>query len=143
MFHCKVLDSLVYIYKEASLYTAGLSAGTSLRVQVPTIFLTLGFCSCCSLHLEGPSHTSTYTDHPWSPFFGDPSLTLQGLLCFFNHVVAPYSTPSCNCPPVPATRETQVRSRVEKTPLEKSMATHSVFLPGESHGQRSLVGYSP
>ena len=23
------------------------------------------------------------------------------------------------------------------------MATHSVFLPGESHGQKSLVGYSP
>ena len=23
------------------------------------------------------------------------------------------------------------------------MATHSSFLPGESHGQRSLVGYSP
>ena len=23
------------------------------------------------------------------------------------------------------------------------MATHSVFLPEESHGQRSLVGYSP
>ena len=28
-------------------------------------------------------------------------------------------------------------------PLEKEMATRSVFLPGESHGQRSLVGYSP
>ena len=28
-------------------------------------------------------------------------------------------------------------------PLEESMATHSVFLPGESHGQRSLAGYSP
>ena len=28
-------------------------------------------------------------------------------------------------------------------PLEKGMATYSVFLPGESHGQRSLVGYSP
>ena len=27
--------------------------------------------------------------------------------------------------------------------LEKEMATHSVFLPGESHGQRNLVGYSP
>ena len=26
-------------------------------------------------------------------------------------------------------------------PLEWSMATHSSFLPGESHGQRSLVGY--
>ena len=23
------------------------------------------------------------------------------------------------------------------------MATHSVFLPGKSHGQRSLAGYSP
>ena len=23
------------------------------------------------------------------------------------------------------------------------MATHSIFLPGESHGQRSLVDYSP
>ena len=28
-------------------------------------------------------------------------------------------------------------------PLEKGMATHSVFLPGEFYGQRTLVGYSP
>ena len=27
-------------------------------------------------------------------------------------------------------------------PLEKGMATHSRILPGESHGQRSLVDYS-
>ena len=27
--------------------------------------------------------------------------------------------------------------------LEKGTATHSVFLPGESNEQRSLVGYSP
>ena len=27
--------------------------------------------------------------------------------------------------------------------LEEGMETHSVFLPGESHGQRSLAGYSP
>ena len=27
-------------------------------------------------------------------------------------------------------------------PLEEGMATTPVFLPGESHGQRSLVGYS-
>ena len=27
--------------------------------------------------------------------------------------------------------------------LEEGMAAHSIFLPGESHGQRSLVGYSP
>ena len=28
-------------------------------------------------------------------------------------------------------------------PLEKGMATHPVFLLGEFHRQRSLVGYSP
>ena len=28
-------------------------------------------------------------------------------------------------------------------PLEESRATHSIFLLGESHGQRSLEGYSP
>ena len=27
-------------------------------------------------------------------------------------------------------------------PLEKGMDTHPGFLPGEVHGQRSLVGYS-
>ena len=28
-------------------------------------------------------------------------------------------------------------------PLEEGMATHFSILDGESHGQRSLVGYSP
>ena len=27
--------------------------------------------------------------------------------------------------------------------MEQEMATHPVFLPGKSHGKRSLVGYSP
>ena len=46
-----------------------------------------------------------------------------------------------------------VQSLGREDRLEKGMATHSsilawripwtVFLPGESHGQRSLVGYSP
>ena len=27
-------------------------------------------------------------------------------------------------------------------PLQEEMAARSVFLPGESHGQRSLAGYS-
>lgn len=26
---------------------------------------------------------------------------------------------------------------------EEEMATHPVFLPGQTHGQRSLSGYSP
>ena len=44
---------------------------------------------------------------------------------------------------LPAMQETQVQSLGWKDPLEKEMATHSVFLPGKSHGQRNLVGYSP
>ena len=31
---------------------------------------------------------------------------------------------------------------VRKTPLEEGMAITPVFLPGESHGPRSLKGYS-
>ena len=32
---------------------------------------------------------------------------------------------------------------IRKIPLEEGMATTPVVLPGESHGQRSLGGYSP
>ena len=39
--------------------------------------------------------------------------------------------------------ETQVRSLSWKDPLEKGMTATPVFLPGESHGQRSLTGYNP
>ena len=42
----------------------------------------------------------------------------------------------------PAMRETWVRSLSWEDPLEEGMATHSSIL-AESHGQRSLVGYSP
>ena len=41
-----------------------------------------------------------------------------------------------------ATQETQVQSLGGEDPLEKEMAATPVFLPGKSHGQRSLMGYS-
>ena len=44
---------------------------------------------------------------------------------------------------LPAMQETWVRSLGWEDPLEKEMATPPIFLPGKSHGQRSLVGYSP
>ena len=45
---------------------------------------------------------------------------------------------------LPAMQETWVQSPgLEEDPLEKEMAIHSSILPGESHGQRSLEGYSP
>ena len=37
----------------------------------------------------------------------------------------------------------QIPSRGQEDPLEEGMAPTPVFLPGESHGQRNLVGYSP
>ena len=40
-------------------------------------------------------------------------------------------------------QEMQVRSLGWEDHLEEGMATHSRQEPGESHGQRSLVGYSP
>ena len=44
---------------------------------------------------------------------------------------------------LPAVQETWVQSLGREDPLEKEMATHSILLPGKSHGQRSLVGCIP
>ena len=44
---------------------------------------------------------------------------------------------------LPAMQEIWVRSLGQEGPLEKGMATHSSILAWKSHGQRSLVGYSP
>ena len=41
-----------------------------------------------------------------------------------------------------AVHDTWVQSLGREDPLEKEMATTSVFLPREFHGQRSLVGYT-
>ena len=44
---------------------------------------------------------------------------------------------------VPAMQEMQVWSLSGEDPLEEGMATPPVFMPEESHEQRSLLGYSP
>ena len=44
---------------------------------------------------------------------------------------------------LPAKQESQIPSLGREDSLEKEMATHSSILPGKSHGQRSLKGYSP
>ena len=44
---------------------------------------------------------------------------------------------------LPAMQDTQVWSLDREDLLEKGMATTPVLLSGESHGQRSLEGYSP
>ena len=44
---------------------------------------------------------------------------------------------------LPAMQEMWVRSLGQEDPLEREWLPTPVFLPGEFHGQRSLVGYSP
>ena len=44
---------------------------------------------------------------------------------------------------LPAMKETQVRSLGQKIPWRREWLPTPVFLPGDSHGQRSLAGYSP
>ena len=43
----------------------------------------------------------------------------------------------------PAMQEPLVRFLGWEDLLEKGQATHSSILPGEFHGQRSLLGYGP
>ena len=44
---------------------------------------------------------------------------------------------------LPAMQEMCIQSLGLEDPLEEGIAIHSSFLPGESQGQRSLMGYSP
>ena len=44
---------------------------------------------------------------------------------------------------LPAVQETGVQSLGQVDPWRREWLTTPVFLPGESHGQGSLVGYSP
>ena len=48
-----------------------------------------------------------------------------------------------NPPAMQEMQEMQVQSLSWEDPLENEIATHSTILAWKSHGQRSLVGYSP
>ena len=43
----------------------------------------------------------------------------------------------------PAMQETQIQPMGQEVPWRRTWQLTPVFLPGKSHGQRSLVGYSP
>jgi len=47
------------------------------------------------------------------------------------------------CPPMPEIHEMQVQSLGWEGPWRRTRQSTPVFLPGESHGQESLMGYSP
>ena len=70
-------------------------------------------------------------------------MTLE--LCNHHHgPIFKYSLVAQRLKRLPAMWETWVRTLGQEDPLEKEMATQSsILMPGESHGQRSLAGYSP
>ena len=102
---------------------------------------------------------------PHSQAFSLPVIHLPGALALLRFLSLPLSFPSCPSFYSPllssslltvrgfpggsrgkessAMQETWVRSLGREAPLEMEMATTPVFLPGESHGQRSLEGCSP
>ena len=44
---------------------------------------------------------------------------------------------------LPRSKRLELNPWVGKIPLRRALQPTPVFLPGESHGQRSLMGYSP
>ena len=61
----------------------------------------------------------------------------------FSGVVMFQRWPSQVVKNLPANAGDAGRPLSQEDPLEKETATTLVFLPGKSHGQRSLAGYSP
>ena len=90
---------------------------------------------------------------------GDSSLCSTVNLCCFLHSEKAWHPLQCSCLENPmgggawwAAVHGVARSRTRLSDftftfhfhaLEKEMAAHSIFLPGESQGQRSLAGYCP
>ena len=78
--------------------------------------------------------------HPFSPCFVFTALTTVSHVTQFMYFSLSMAQWVEN---LPAVQETQIQSLDQEDPLEKEMAAHSSVLAGKSHGQRSLVRYSP
>ena len=70
-------------------------------------------------------------------------LSLSDLLCIRWQSLGPSNFPGAQIVKnLTAVQEARVQSLSWEDPLEKGQQPTPVFLPGESHGQRSLAGYS-
>ena len=102
-----------------------------LHASEVLIFLTGGRDgTCLSGKLRAPSAEALWR---WRvPRYQVPQAMIMYVLLGFPHVAQSVNNP-------PAMQETWVR----KIPWRRERPPTPAFLPGESHGQRSLVGYSP
>ena len=68
-------------------------------------------------------------------------LSFKGIICDYRNI---WGSPNSSVGKESSCRtETRVRSLGREDPWKMQWLPTPVFLPGESHGQRSLVGYSP
>ena len=74
-----------------------------------------------------------------------PSFTIIYLATIYlsNSTISVWPSVVARGEALPAMQRTWVPSVGQEDPLEEAIATLFNILPGESHGQRSLVGYSP
>ena len=132
--HAKLrLDEAKYITKKRAPLTTG------QLIKIPSsAFLSHGFFCFQGVSFLLPAHQR--------PLILDP-LLLSALLFFkkkigkYNRFGLPWSfsgkESSCQC------RRCGFDPWVRKIPCRRKWQPTPVFLPGESYGQRSLVGYSP
>ena len=105
------------------------------------IFLSFCFCGFYSLIVNLFNPTSNSTNHPFplrlAKHLSAKMLIRHRLWFRLTSLVAQMVKH------LPTMWETRVQSLSREDPLEKEMATHSNIQPGISHGQKSLVDYSP
>ena len=97
--------------------------------------------ACLLRNLYSGQEATVRTRHGTADWFRVGKGVCQG------HVLSPVYVTSIQVDQMvknpPAVQEVWVRLLIGKIPWRKAWQPTSVFLPGESHGQRSLVGYSP
>ena len=71
------------------------------------------------------------------------SRSLLIIYFIYSSVSIPASLVAQRVKRLPAMQETQVRSLGWEDPRRRKLQHTPVLLPGESHGGKSLVGYSP
>ena len=108
--------------------------------------LTLGWDNCeapLRSNQEAPSGTET-TFPQWERLNNTPNGGSHSLPTLLPHIPVgasrahiPNKLLACQC------RRLRFNPWIEKIPWRRTWQPTSVFLSGQSHGQRSLVGYSP
>ena len=121
-------------------------------MQIFYEFLVFIILTSCSFHLKSLSSDASATQVFYQGIWTHKALPTTGplhllfylpgkLFLFFGNAHA--SLVAHTVKNLPTMEETRVRSLVGEDPLERKWQPTSVFLPGESHGQSSLAGYSP